>query len=97
MKSMGYPVVFDATHSVQLPGAANGKSGGQRQFAHVLARAALTVGIAAIFAETHPNPEEALSDGPNAIPLSMLFDCVQQWVEVDRLAKAQSPVELAVS
>lgn len=96
MKSMGYPVVFDATHSVQLPGAGNGQSGGQRQFVHMLARAALTVGIAAIFAETHPNPAEALSDGPNAIPLALLADCVQQWVEIDCLAKKQRFIELPI-
>ena len=87
MQSMGYPVVFDATHSVQLPGGGEGKSSGQRQFAPVLARAALTVGIAAIFAETHPRPEEALSDGANSIRLSELSSFIAEWVMVDRMVK----------
>jgi 2-dehydro-3-deoxyphosphooctonate aldolase (KDO 8-P synthase) len=87
MQSMGYPVVFDATHSVQLPGGGAGQSSGQRQFAPVLARAALTVGIAAIFAETHPRPEEALSDGANSIRLSELSAFIAEWVAVDRMVK----------
>ena len=94
MRDMGYPVVFDATHSVQLPGAGNGSSSGQRQYANTLARAALTVGIAAIFAETHPNPEQALSDGANSIPLQEFEACVQQWQAIDQLVKssAMAPV-----
>ena len=88
MRDMGYPVVFDATHSVQLPGAGNGQSSGQRQYANVLARAALTVGIAAIFAETHPNPDQALSDGANSIPLESFESCVRQWLAIDQLVKS---------
>ncbi len=72
MRDTGCPVVFDATHSVQLPGAQNGKSGGQREFIPVLARAAVAAGISGIFMETHPNPEKALSDGPNAWPLDQI-------------------------
>lgn len=87
MQSMGYPVVFDATHSVQFPGGGQGQSSGQRQYAPVLARAALTVGIAAIFAETHPSPEHALSDGANSIRLSELSDHIREWVMVDRMVK----------
>ena len=89
MRSMGYPVVFDATHSVQLPGGANGQSSGQREYANVLARAALTVGVAAIFCETHPNPDQALSDGANSIPLHELPGYVSQWLALDCLAKQQ--------
>ena len=89
MREMGYPVVFDATHSVQLPGAGNGQSSGQREYASVLARAALTVGIAAIFAETHPNPEQAMSDGPNSIPLHELQAHVQGWIAIDKLVKTE--------
>lgn len=89
MRSFGYPIVFDATHSVQLPGGGDGKSSGQREYANVLARCALTIGIAAIFAETHPNPDKALSDGANSIPLSELFFYVKQWMKVDQLAKEQ--------
>lgn len=69
MRGLGHPVVFDATHSVQLPGGAGDKSGGQREFAPVLARAAVAAGADGVFIETHPNPEQALSDGPNMIPL----------------------------
>jgi 2-dehydro-3-deoxyphosphooctonate aldolase (KDO 8-P synthase) len=72
MRDTGCPVVFDATHSVQLPGGLNGKSGGQREFIPVLARAAVAAGISGIFMETHPNPEKALSDGPNAWPLQQM-------------------------
>lgn len=97
MRDMGHPVVFDATHSVQLPGAGNGKSSGQRQFANVLARAALTVGIAAIFAETHPDPDQALSDGPNSIPLQEFEHCVAQWIAIDQLAKSQVLLSHSVS
>ena len=70
MRETGCPVVFDATHSVQLPGGQGGKSGGQREFVPVLARAAVAVGIAGLFMETHPDPDQALSDGPNAWPLA---------------------------
>jgi 2-dehydro-3-deoxyphosphooctonate aldolase (KDO 8-P synthase) len=87
MRDTGCPVVFDATHSVQLPGAADGKSGGQREFVPVLARAAVAAGIAGIFMETHPNPEKALSDGPNAWPLQQmksLLECLKKLDECYR-------------
>ena len=90
MKSFGCPVILDATHSVQLPGGQGGKSGGERQYAPVLAKAALTIGIAGIFAETHPNPDEALSDGPNSIPLNRMEAVVKQWLRIDHLAKEES-------
>ncbi len=83
MKTNGFPTVFDATHSVQLPGAGGGKSGGQREFVPPLAKAALAAGADGLFIETHPNPEEALSDGPNMVPLSelgrLLERCVAVW------------------
>jgi 2-dehydro-3-deoxyphosphooctonate aldolase (KDO 8-P synthase) len=83
MKQNGFPTVFDATHSVQLPGAAGGKSGGQREFVPPLARAALAAGAEGLFLETHPNPAEAISDGPNMIPLSeltaLLRSCLAVW------------------
>ena len=75
MRATGCPVVFDATHSVQLPGAQGSSSGGQREFVPVLARAAVAAGIAGIFMETHPRPQQALSDGPNAWPLARMARC----------------------
>jgi 2-dehydro-3-deoxyphosphooctonate aldolase (KDO 8-P synthase) len=87
MRDTGCPVVFDATHSVQLPGGADGKSGGQREFVPVLARAAVAVGIAGVFMETHPNPNEALSDGPNAWPLGKMAALLETLVALDRVAK----------
>ena len=89
MRDTGCPVVFDATHSVQLPGGAGGKSGGQREFVPVLSRAAMAVGISGIFMETHPNPAEALSDGPNAWPLHMMRDLLSVLKQIDTLAKSQ--------
>ena len=83
------PVVFDATHSVQLPGAAGGKSGGQREFVPVLARAAIAVGVDGLFMETHPNPEHALSDGPNAWPLAQMEELLSELLELDNLRKAE--------
>jgi len=88
MARTGYPVVFDATHSVQLPGGQGGSSGGQREFAPVLARAALAVGCAAVFIETHPDPDRAPSDGPNMIPLREMGALVRRLAGFDRLAKA---------
>jgi 2-dehydro-3-deoxyphosphooctonate aldolase (KDO 8-P synthase) len=88
MRDTGCPVVFDATHSVQLPGGADGKSGGQREFVPVLARAAVAVGIAGIFMETHPDPDKALSDGPNAWPLGKMAALLETLVALDRLAKS---------
>jgi 2-dehydro-3-deoxyphosphooctonate aldolase (KDO 8-P synthase) len=83
------PVIFDATHSVQLPGAAGGKSGGQREFVPVLARAAVAAGIAGIFMETHPRPEQALSDGPNAWPLGRMESLLLCLRELDQVAKSR--------
>jgi 2-dehydro-3-deoxyphosphooctonate aldolase (KDO 8-P synthase) len=89
MRDTGCPVIFDATHSVQLPGAAGGKSGGQREFVPVLARAAVAAGIAGIFMETHPRPEEALSDGPNAWPLGRMESLLLSLRELDQVAKSR--------
>ena len=93
MRDTGCPVVFDATHSVQLPGGAGGKSGGQREFVPVLARAAVAVGIAGIFMETHPDPAKALSDGPNAWPLPRMEELLQTLMALDQLTKKQPLVE----
>jgi len=87
MRSTGCPVVFDATHSVQLPGGQGTSSGGQREFIPVLARAAVATGIAGLFMETHPNPEKALSDGPNAWPLNLMQPLLETLAELDRLVK----------
>jgi 2-dehydro-3-deoxyphosphooctonate aldolase (KDO 8-P synthase) len=89
MRDTGCPVIFDATHSVQLPGAAGGKSGGQREFIPVLARAAVAAGIAGIFMETHPRPAEALSDGPNAWPLGRMESLLLSLRELDHVAKSR--------
>ncbi len=87
LRSTQAPVVFDATHSVQLPGAQGGKSGGQREFVPVLARAAVAAGIAGIFMETHPDPDRALSDGPNAVPLKHMRALLHTLVELDQAVK----------
>tara|TARA_B100000029_G_scaffold462198_1_gene494507 strand:+ start:103 stop:936 length:834 start_codon:yes stop_codon:yes gene_type:complete len=87
MAKNGYPVVFDATHSVQQPGGMGDKSGGQREFVEYLARAAVAVGVAAVFMETHPDPDNAPSDGPNMVPLSKMSDLLKQMVEIDKLVK----------
>jgi 2-dehydro-3-deoxyphosphooctonate aldolase (KDO 8-P synthase) len=87
MRETGCPVVFDATHSVQLPGGQGTKSGGQREFVPVLARAAVAVGIAGVFMETHPKPEEALSDGPNAWPLGKMKQLLATLKQIDELVK----------
>ena len=89
----GCPVVFDATHSVQQPGGQGTSSGGQREFAPVLARAAVAVGVAAVFMETHQDPDKAPSDGPNMIPIYQLPEIVETLLELDQLAKAK-PVEI---
>ena len=89
MRATGCPVVFDATHSVQLPGGQGGSSGGQREFVPVLARAAVAAGIAGIFMETHPDPEHALSDGPNAWPLDRMHSLLETLVTLDRAVKAK--------
>jgi 2-dehydro-3-deoxyphosphooctonate aldolase (KDO 8-P synthase) len=95
MRDTGCPVVFDATHSVQLPGGAGGKSGGQREFVPVLSRAAVAVGIAGIFMETHPDPEKALSDGPNAWPLGKMEALLVTLLKLDRAVKASGFLESA--
>ena len=89
MRATGCPVVFDATHSVQLPGAGAGVSGGQREFGPVLARAAVAAGVAGLFMETHPRPEAALSDGPNAWPLGRMASLLATLQELDRTAKSR--------
>jgi len=93
MRNTGCPVVFDATHSVQLPGGQGSASGGERQFIPVLARAAVASGIAGLFMETHPNPEKALSDGPNAWPLGMMQGLLETLVELDRMVKKKGFAE----
>lgn len=87
MKETGCPVVFDATHSVQLPGGQGASSGGQREFVPVLARAAMAVGIDGIFMETHPNPEKALSDGPNSWPLGEMRALLETLMAIDKVIK----------
>ena len=87
MAKNGYPVVFDATHSVQQPGGMGDKSGGQREFVEYLARAAIAVGVAAVFMETHPDPDNAPSDGPNMVPLSKMSNLLKQLIEIDKLVK----------
>ena len=93
MAQTGYPVVMDATHSVQQPGGQGGSSGGQREFAPVMARAAVSLGIAAVFIETHENPDQAPSDGPNMIHLSQMPALIDTLMAFDRLAKA-NPIHL---
>lgn len=93
MRETGCPVVFDATHSVQLPGGQGTSSGGQREFVPVLARAAVAAGVAGLFMETHPDPDRALSDGPNAWPLGRMRDLLSTLVEIDRLVKTAGFVE----
>ncbi len=95
MRATGCPVVFDATHSVQLPGGQGSSSGGQREFIPVLARAAVAAGIAGLFMETHPDPAQALSDGPNAWPLARMEPLLATLKELDRAVKAQ-PLEEAL-
>ena len=87
MSKNGYPVVFDATHSVQQPGGLGEKSGGQREFVEYLARAAVAVGVAAVFMETDPDPDNAPSDGPNMVPLSKMENLLKQLLKIDQLIK----------
>jgi 2-dehydro-3-deoxyphosphooctonate aldolase (KDO 8-P synthase) len=87
MRDTGCPVVFDATHSVQLPGGMDGKSGGQREFVPALARAAIAVGVAGVFMETHPDPDKALSDGPNAWPLDKMQGLLETMLALDEISK----------
>ncbi len=93
MRNTGCPVVFDATHSVQLPGGQGLVSGGQREFVPVLARAAVAAGVAGVFMETHPNPSQALSDGPNAFPLGHLKSMLQTLKAIDAMVKQQGLIE----
>jgi 2-dehydro-3-deoxyphosphooctonate aldolase (KDO 8-P synthase) len=95
MRETQCPVVFDATHSVQLPGGQGSSSGGQREFIPVLARAAVAAGVAGIFMETHPEPEKALSDGPNAWPLDRMRSLLETLIELDRIVKTK-PFEEAL-
>ena len=87
MRSLGAPVVFDATHSVQMPGGMGGSSGGDRRFALPLARAAVGIGVDALFLEVHPQPEKAMSDGPNMVPLDLLEGFLEQVRAIDRLVR----------
>lgn len=93
MRETGAPVVFDATHSVQLPGGQGTSSGGQREFVPVLSRAAVAVGVAGLFMETHPDPNKALSDGPNAVPLKHMKALLETLVEFDRVTKKNGFLE----
>ncbi len=93
MRQTGAPVVFDATHSVQLPGGQGTSSGGQREFVPVLARAAVAVGVAGLFMETHPDPANAMSDGPNAVPLKHMRALLEQLLSLDRVIKRQPLLE----
>ena len=93
MRETGAPVVFDATHSVQLPGGQGTSSGGQREMVPVLARAAVAVGVAGLFMETHPDPARALSDGPNAVPLQHMPELLETLLEIDRVAKRSAAAQ----
>lgn len=94
MAKTGYPVIFDATHSVQQPGGKGASSGGERQMVPVLARAAVAVGIAGVFVETHPDPDRAPSDGPNMLPLSSIPDFIETLMAFDRVAKVRPLAEM---
>ena len=96
MRETGCPVVFDATHSVQLPGGQGNASGGQREFIPTLARAAVGAGVAGIFMETHPDPAKALSDGPNAWPLSRMEALLESLLALDEVVKSQPLIELSL-
>ena len=93
LRETGCPVVFDATHSVQLPGGQGTSSGGQREFVPVLARAAIAVGIAGLFMETHPDPKNAKSDGPNAVPLHRMRELLETLLDLDRATKKHAFIE----
>jgi 2-dehydro-3-deoxyphosphooctonate aldolase (KDO 8-P synthase) len=93
LRATGCPVVFDATHSVQLPGGLGSVSGGQREFVPVLARAAVASGVAGVFMETHPRPAEAMSDGPNAVPLARMPELLETLAELDQVTKRRGFVE----
>ena len=93
MRETGCPVVFDATHSVQLPGGQGSSSGGQREFVPVLARAAIAAGVSGVFMETHPDPAKAMSDGPNAVPLGRMKELLASLVDLDRVVKRHGFLE----
>jgi 2-dehydro-3-deoxyphosphooctonate aldolase (KDO 8-P synthase) len=93
MAQTGYPVIFDATHSVQQPGGQGTSSGGQREFVPVLARAAVAIGVAGLFIETHQDPDAAPSDGPNMVPLGAMTKLLETLLAIDRLAKTD-PVRI---
>ncbi len=96
LRETGCPVVFDATHSVQQPGGQGDRSGGQREFVPVLARAAVAVGVSGLFAETHPDPAAALSDGPNAWPLHLVKELLHTLKDIDALVKQRGFIEARV-
>ena len=96
MRDTGCPVVFDATHSVQLPGGQGTCSGGQREYVPVLARAAVAAGVSGLFMETHPQPEKALCDGPNSWPLSRMGELLEMLIELDRMVKAKGFIETSL-
>jgi 2-dehydro-3-deoxyphosphooctonate aldolase (KDO 8-P synthase) len=87
MSKFGFPIVFDATHSVQQPGGMGEKSGGQREYVPHLSRAAVAVGVGAVFMETHEDPDNAPSDGPNMVPLSEMKDLLKKLIDIDNLVK----------
>ncbi len=97
MRESGAPVVFDATHSVQLPGGQGSSSGGQREFVPVLARAAVAVGVSGLFMETHPDPDNAMSDGPNSWPLDRMRELLETLLAIDEMVKARGFVEDSLS
>ena len=97
MRQTGCPVVYDATHSVQMPGGLGNKSGGQREMVPVLARAAIGAGVAGLFMETHPRPDEALSDGPNSWPLELIKPLLEELREIDAVVKSHGYIEQQIS
>ena len=97
MRALGYPVTFDATHSVQQPGGQGGRSGGQREFVPTLARAAVAVGVDGLFVETHPDPDAALSDGPNMVPLAHMAALLEDLLAIDSVARARPADRLDLS
>jgi 2-dehydro-3-deoxyphosphooctonate aldolase (KDO 8-P synthase) len=97
LRETACPVVFDATHSVQLPGGQGTSSGGQREFVPVLARAAVAAGIAGLFMETHPKPSQAMSDGPNAVPLAAMSALLETLMHIDRVVKQSGFLENTIN
>ena len=93
LRNTGCPVIFDATHSVQLPGSKGNKSGGAREFVPILARAAIAIGVSGLFMETHKNPDKALSDGPNSWPLDKMKNLLKILVSLDKIAKKEIYIE----